>query len=152
MFKEDLKHGEQGEYIVWNILSKDPQIVNVLDVRGDKRFQGYDVDFLAQTTTKQFYFIEVKTDFKAQETNNIVYEVTSNSNEGCFARTKADYVYYYIPEDDKVLVISVTKIRDYIDTYMMKYVDMGDGAKGYLVNIDDLKQFGGIKKVYEGVK
>lgn len=77
-FWEDMKKGELGEALVWNYLVNKDTIRQVTDVRKDKRyFNKEDVDFLVQTWNNWIYKVEVKTDFKAHETNNIFYEVST---------------------------------------------------------------------------
>lgn len=148
-FKNDIKRGETGEHLVWNLLNKYPKVRNVIDVRNDKRFQAEDVDFLVETTDRQFRYVEVKTDYMAHRTGNIAFEISSSGNPGCLQRTKADEVFYYLPETNTVHVLNVSKVRDYIDTYRLQERPMGDSAIGYLIPIDRLCEFGAVRTVKE---
>ena len=151
MFSESLKEGESGEHVVWNILSKINEIRSVVDVRQDKHFQEDDVDFLVENMNRQFTPIEVKTDFKAQDTGNIVYEASTSGHIGCFEKTKAKYIYYYIPAAKKVHVINVKAMRTYLHEVRPDEKRMGDNSTGYLLPIADLVRANVIKHTYEGV-
>lgn len=137
-FVNDLSFGEIGEMVTWNILTKQENVRAIMDVRSDKRSQDDDVDFIVQYSNKQVYKIEVKTDRKAHETGNIIYELTSNSNPGCMARSKADYFYYYIPGLNKVYVLNNKGLRDYLDEHFYPEKNMGDGATGIVLPIKDI--------------
>ena len=140
MFSESLKEGEIGEHVVWNILQKHANIRSVIDVRQDKGFQEQDIDFLVENIHRQFFTIEVKTDFKAHETGNLVYELSSNGHIGCFERTQAKYIMYYIPASKIVHMIDVEKLRTYIHKNRPEERQMGDNATGFLIPLQDLKR------------
>ena len=151
MFSESLKEGEMGEHVVWNILSKSTSVRSIVDVRQDKNFQEQDIDFLIENDKRQFTPIEVKTDFKAQDTGNIVYEVSTSGHIGCFEKTKAKYIYYYIPAKKVVYMIDVKAFRTYLQKARPEEMKMGDNATGCLIPIDDLIREKVIKHTYEGV-
>jgi len=151
MFDESLKEGESGEHVVWNILQKLPKVRNVVDVRQDKEFQAQDIDFLVENFDRQFTPIEVKTDFKAHETGNIIYELSTSGHIGCFEKTKARYIYYYVPADRVVYAISVKALRNYVKKVQPEERRMGDNATGYLLPIKDLLKANVIKSTHEGV-
>lgn len=151
MFSESIKEGENGEHVVWNVLSKIKDIRSIVDVRQDKHFQEDDIDFLVENTSRQFTPIEVKTDYKAHETGNIVYEASTSGHIGCFEKTKAKYIYYYIPGAKKVHVINVKDFRTYLHETRPEEKKMGDNATGFLIPIKDLIDAKVIKHTYEGV-
>lgn len=151
MFSESLKEGESGEHVVWNILQKSPKVRSIVDVRMDKEFQSQDIDFLIENIDRQFTAIEVKTDFKAHETGNIIYELSTSGHVGCFEKTKAKYVYYYIPASKVVYMIDVIALRTYIHKVRPEERKMGDNATGFLLPIRDLINAKVIKYTYEGV-
>lgn len=151
MFSESLKEGESGEHVVWNILQKQSNIRNVVDVRMDKKFQEKDIDFLVENMNRQFTSIEVKTDFKAQETGNLVYELSTSNNIGCFEKTQAEYIMYYIPAEKVVHMIDVIALRTYIHKVRPEERKMGDNATGFLIPLQDLIKAKVIKYTYKGV-
>lgn len=149
-FWEDVKRGGLGESVVWNYLSSLDNVKEIIDVRKDRRyFNEEDVDFLIKAIDNNIYKVEVKTDFKAHETNNLFYEYESMIDKGCFDRTKSDVVYYFIPNNQTLLQIDVNKIKNYIDKNIntLKKVVGGDSAKGYLINIDTLENANVLKKI-----
>lgn len=151
MFEECLKTGGYGEHAIWNLFIKSPKVKSIVDVRDDKHFQELDIDFLVENLERQFTSIEVKTDFKAHETGNIVYEISTSNNVGCFEKTQAQFIAYFIPESRQVHMISVGALRRYISQVHPKEIRMGDNATGYLLPIEDLIKSKVIKITYEGV-
>lgn len=151
MFDESLKEGESGEHVVWNLLQNQPNIRSIVDVRKDKKFQEKDIDFLVENMNRQFTSIEVKTDFKAHETGNLVYEVTTSRHIGCFEKTQAEYIMYYIPANKVVYMIDVVGLRTYIHKVRPEERRMGDNATGFIIPIQDLIRAKVIKYTYKGV-
>lgn len=142
-FANDTKAGNKGETIVYSWLLRQPKIKNVLDVSDDIEFQKEDVDFLVLLSNKQVCKVEVKTDFKANETGNIPFETISTqylNSKGCCEKTKADKIFYYIYNTNDLFIADVKKVRNYINENKdkLKEVNMGDGAKGYLLKINEL--------------
>ena len=151
MFDESLKEGESGEHVVWNLLQNQKNIRSIVDVRKDKKFQEKDIDFLVENISRQFTSIEVKTDFKAHETGNLVYELTTSKHIGCFEKTQAEYIMYYIPADKVVHMIDVVGLRTYIHKVRPEERKMGDNATGFLLPLNDLIKAKVIKYTFEGV-
>ena len=149
-FDECLMTGGYGEHAVWNILTNQPKVRVIVDVRKDKRFQEKDIDFLVENADQQFTSVEVKTDFKAHETGNIVYELTTSGNVGCFEKTQADYIAYFVPKTKQVHMINVKALRKFIDLNKPKEIRMGDNATGYLIPIANLIKAKVINHTYEG--
>lgn len=137
-FKEDLQYGETGEHIAWVSLLESPKTRQVLDVRKDKYFQEKDIDFLQLDFQNKVNKIEVKTDRQAHETGNIAFETMSNTNIGCLERSEADFIYYYIEKTDEVIIIKLKELKGYIKHTSPREITMGDNARGYLLNIQDL--------------
>ena len=151
MFDDCIKNGGYGEHAVWNLLTSRETVRSVVDVRNDRGFQEKDIDFLVENFNRQFTAIEVKTDFKAHETGNIVYELTTGGNAGCFEKTEADFILYFVPRKKVVYMIDVQRLRAYVHNSHFNEVKMGDDATGFLIPIADLEQAKVIRQVYEGV-
>lgn len=151
MFSESLAEGGYGEHAIWNLFIKQPWVKSVVDVRDDKEFQEKDIDFLVEDKNRQFTSVEVKTDFKAHETGNIVYEATTNHALGCFEKTQAKYIMYFIPGSKEAHMINVVDLRTYLHKVRPTEIKMGDNATGFLLPIDELKANKVIKRTYEGV-
>lgn len=137
-FKEDLIYGETGEHVAWLNLLESPKTRQVLDVRKDKYFQAKDIDFLQLDFQNNVNKIEVKTDRKAHETGNIAFETDSNGNVGCLERSEADYIYYYLEKSKEVIILKLKELRGYIKHTNPREITMGDNAKGYLLDIQNL--------------
>jgi hypothetical protein len=150
-FQQGLKNGGYGEHAVWNMFNKMPKVRSVVDVREDKLFQASDIDFLVETIDRQFSAIEVKTDYKAHETGNIVYEVTTGGQIGCFEKTKAKYIAYFVPKSETVYLIGTRNFRQYVHNQELEPKRMGDDATGYLFSIEELIKNKIILRTYEGV-
>ena len=151
MFSESLKEGAYGEHAIWNLFIKLPGVRSVVDVRDDNGFQEKDIDFLIEDTKRQFTPIEVKTDFKAHETGNVVYELSTSNHTGCFEKTEAKYIIYFVPGENAAYQIDVKALRTYLHKARPEERQMGDSATGFLLPIRDLKAEGVIKRTYEGV-
>ena len=139
--EEELREGEKGELIVWNLFIKQKSIRSVVDVRDDLRFREEDVDFLVEDINRQFTKLEVKTDLYADKTGNFAYEKESSKTyhtKGCFEKTKADFIAYYVPGLNKVFLLNVRLLRDYVNGSNLRLVQMGDDALGYLIPFKEL--------------
>lgn len=150
--QKELHEGEKGELVVWNLFIKQKGIKSVVDVRDDLRFREEDVDFLIEDINRQFTKVEVKTDFMLDKTGNFAYEKESSKTyhtQGCFEKTKADFIAYYVPNINKVYLINVGLLRDFVHGSNLRLVQMGDDALGHLIPLNELKQREIIIKEYE---
>ena len=103
---------------------------------------------------------EVKTDFQANNTGNIAYELTSNGNPGCLGRSAADYVAYitFATEQNPnthFYMINLPEWRKLISNsnkdskWIFRWnVPMGEGAVGHLFRIEGLLSAGVARQVY----
>lgn len=142
-FQQDLKTGNIGEDVVYKFLLNDSNTSNLIDVRDDKVFQKLDVDFIQELKTGGCRMIEVKTDTQAHYTKNLAYEHTSNkyyNTIGCFEKTKADYIFYYLTETKEVYIIDTLRLRQHVRVHRNRFreVNMGDNALGYLIKLEEL--------------
>ena len=152
MFSDDLKFGKQGEEKIYQYLLTHPNTKYVIDTSDDIFFQSLDIDFLWQTKNNKIYKLEIKTDRLADKTKNIIYEYYSNKTyqtEGCFEKTEADYILYYIINENYFYNLNVKKLRQYVnekkDKLKIKY--MGDDALGYIIPIRLIEKYRLGKKI-----
>lgn len=143
MFNSDVQVGNKGEYIIYNYLSNHSSTINLIDVSKDKWFQQFDIDFL-QITNDEINKIEVKTDRIADKTGNMVYEVYSDKRFytlGCFEKTEADYIFYYLINTNILYIFYTQELREWVleHQHNLKLVEMGDFALGYIIKLNDLK-------------
>lgn len=139
-FADSLSMASIGEYAVWTYLNQLTSVKSLWDVREDYRFQLMDVDFLVMDAKRQVLWLEVKTDYHSQDTGNFVYEVSTSGNIGCFEKTKADTIAYYVPYSRNLYFLNVLALRNYVKTHELKKIRMGDNAEGYLLDIGDLER------------
>lgn len=151
MFEDSLKEGGKGEHTVWNYLQNQSWVRQVIDVRKDKGYQEKDIDFLVEDTSRQIHPIEVKTDMKAHETGNIVYELSTSGHIGCFEKTQAKYIMYYVPGNQELHRINVVAFRTYLQKIHPEPIKMGDNAEGFLLSIKELKDNKVIEVTTKGV-
>lgn len=142
-FHKDNIVGQNGEYIIYNYLSNHSSTINLIDVSKDKWFQQFDIDFI-QVTNEGINKIEVKTDKIADRTGNMVYEVYSDKRFytlGCFEKTEADYIFYYLINTNILYIFDTQELREWVleHQHNLKLVDMGDFALGYIIRLNDLK-------------
>lgn len=151
MMKQDLEFAKLGEEWVSTLLSQVG--CPVTDVRNDSYWMDKDVDYI----TTGFIFpreekLEVKTDRFIDKTSNYVYEFYSFANDnlskvtpGCFEKTEADYILYCRENSQIVDVLNMKRFRSYIKGLRKNNVplkDMGDHAKGYVINEKEINDNG----------
>lgn len=137
-----LRDGTVGEYITWNRFIKEPWCKQIVDVRDDAFFREMDVDFLLEDKDRQFHWLEVKTDSMTARTGNIAYEKTSNKridSTGCFEKTRAEWIAYYVPDLQKIFLLSADALRGMANSGRFPLIDMGDNALGYLIPVETIK-------------
>ena len=170
-FANDVKvYGPIGEQRLKEVLKeKGHKFEDVSDV---EKFRIFDIDILQynndETNSEKVldaYYMgkttsaadavayEVKTDTYGLISRNIVFEDLSNSNSGCMARTKADYLFYVFVDKNNEIVeeylINVKKLRwwlmsnfskinqcDYLQSRSMRRGQDNTGI--FLINIDHL--------------
>lgn len=149
-FEQDIKTGKIGEKLAREILEKSSNTVSVIDCSDDKFFQALDIDYLVETKSGRVIKYEVKTDTQAHRTGNMVWEATTSGHIGCFEKTSANYILYYLSGNGKLYGFWVKPMRRYVHRYNLRKVRMGDSATGYLMNIEDLVKKHLIKEIDYG--
>ena len=170
-FANDVKvYGPIGERRLMEILKEKGHKFE--DVSYIEEFRIFDIDILqynndetnAEKVLDAYYIgkttsaadavaYEVKTDTYGLISRNIVFEDLSNSNSGCMARTKADYLFYvFIDKNNEIVeeyLINIKKLRrwlmsnfekinqcDYLQSRSMRRGQDNTGI--FLINIDHL--------------
>ena len=151
-FRKDNKFGEIGENKISKYILSLPITMGIVDVSKDECFQQFDIDFLQITTDGDINKIEVKTDKIADKTGNMVYEKYSNKQyftKGCFEKTKADYIFYYLININVIYIFNTQELIQWVWEHEHEYelVDMGDSASGYIIKLSDLKDISIKKKI-----
>ena len=143
-FRTDNEIGNKGENAIFNFLSTYPSTTAIINVTKDEWFQQFDIDFIWQDTEYNTFKIEVKTDRLADKTGNMVYEIWSDKrthSKGCFEKTEADYIFYYLINNRTLYVFNTKELREWVLEHIddLKQTDMGDSAFGYVIRLGDLK-------------
>ena len=144
-FITDIKIGNNGEDIIYNYLLHHSSTKIVVNVTNDEWFQQFDIDFLQITKDNQINKIEVKTDRMADRTGNMVYEVYSDKrtySQGCFEKTEADYIFYYLINTNILYIFNTYELRQWVEEHKdkLRLTNMGDYALGYIIPLNDLKE------------
>ena len=145
MFNSDVQVGNKGENIIYDYLMNHPSTDSVVNVSNDKWFQQFDIDFIQIDGDGGVNKIEVKTARLADKTGNMVYEVWSDKrfySKGCFEKTEADYIFYYLINTNILYIFDTQGLREWVleHQHNLKLVDMGDYALGYIIPLNDLKE------------
>lgn len=135
-FERDLILGKSAEREAFLFLLNQRNTAGIIDSSNDEYYQKLDVDLLVLTNTGKIVKYEVKYDRMCDETGNIVFETKSNGNIGCLERSHADWLYYRTKST--TYLIDMASLRKYIEYESPMEIDMGDGAKGYLLKVDRL--------------
>lgn len=147
-FLGDLDYGKKGEERVKRHLQGYRNIAEVRDISNTKKGIDDDIDLELVYTDGHTSTLEIKTDSMAHRTGNIAYEEFSHKNPGCFARTKADHIYYLLQETGDVYILNPENFRKFIaemkndkekaKSLRVRPTRMGQGASGYLVPITSI--------------
>ena len=143
-FNSDIQVGNKGENIIYDYLMNHPSTDILINVSNDSWFQQFDIDFIQVDGDGDVNKIEVKTDRLADKTGNMVYEVWSDKrfySKGCFEKTEADYIFYYLINTNILYIFDTQELREWVleHQHNLKLVDMGDYALGYIIPFNDLK-------------
>lgn len=145
-FYSDIEIGTKGEDAIYDYLISHPSTFNVINVSDDEWFQQFDIDFIQVATGENYDInkIEVKTDRIADKTGNIVYEVFSDRRfhtKGCFEKTHADYIFYYLINTKILYIFNTQELRQWVYEHRdkLRLANMGDYALGYIIPLNDLK-------------
>ena len=140
-FKQDSTiYGPIGEQRLKEILTEKGH--NFEDVSDVEEFRIFDIDILQynndETNSEKVldaYYMgkttnaadavsyEVKTDTYGIVSRNIVFEDLSNSNSGCMARTKADFLFY----------VFLNKQNEIVEEYLINIKHCGSGVNKAMI-------------------
>ena len=80
----------------------------------------------------------------ADKTGNMVYEIYSDRrtcSQGCFEKTQADYILYYLINTKVLYIFDTQELREWVHKHKNELWQtcMGDFAIGYVIPLNDLK-------------
>ena len=160
-FEDSNNLGKWGEGIIRTYLEGKPNIRRYQDVSDIESYRKQDIDAILHFLSGKRQKIEIKTD--KYTTGNIFYETESCiefNTPGCMEKTRAEFLYYYLPGFDKVYVLQMDKYRIWfhLHKHMFKYHKFKNSKKsgdthsgGYAIPISYLEAHFSEKywKVYE---
>lgn len=140
-FNNDIKRGEEGEIVFYEYFLQNGE--KLIDTRKIEYFMEKDIDFILDDIFSNQTF-EIKTDYLAHRTGNIPWEKYSYYSDsfkttGCFEKTEATYLVFYIYHLKKLIFYRTKELREYVrkNEYKFPLKNIGDNAKGYLLRIED---------------
>tara|TARA_Y100000310_G_C20644818_1_gene795974 strand:- start:1143 stop:1601 length:459 start_codon:yes stop_codon:yes gene_type:complete len=142
-FHKDLEVEEKNKTFICEFLGE--KGYTILEDRND-----YQYDLLVEKNGKQFK-VELKEDFKAEETGNVAVEFHSRGKPSGISKTKAQYYVYTVHLKEKIeIVIASTRnlryfFRESFDYRTVVGGDDGSYTKMYLIDYNTFKKLG---KVY----
>jgi len=117
-----------------------PNTAGIIDVRGDPKYRGIDIDFILQRIDGSECPIEVKTDqYRSQ---NIFYETVSaveTNSLGCMHKSKAKYLAYYFINDDKLYIIELKQFNDWMRKLIAEHCPVAEFKQFKNKRFDDSK-------------
>lgn len=134
-FKKDLEHGQKVEDIVLKNIHKKYPMASKLE----GKIKPYDI-YIPELNI----YIEVKGDFKSQDTGNIVIEIEMYNKPSGLNSTKSDVWVIYTGKE--FIYITPSRIWECVSRNMLtpvQFTGFGDmqSKKAYLVKLEQLKQF-----------
>lgn len=115
-FNKSINVGDYGEQIIKSYFKTNPNIVYVIDVSKNKKYQDKDIDFIVKLKNGENISVELKTD--TYDTGNIFYEVISNKEYnvlGCMIKSKAKCLLYYFIKTKELYIIDLKSYRKWIN-------------------------------------
>jgi len=100
-----------------------------------------------------FYMNGILCKFKMTRNSqvNILFEMENNGRTGWFQKTRAKYFVFYIEPEDKIYIIDIIKVKDYISNPLHKVETTKKGTIGdgysYMIPIRVLLDHNLIKEV-----
>ena len=144
MYYDDLKTGNYGRETVKKYLESLEDTSYVKDVSDDENLNNYGIDLIwIRTDKKTAETVMVRTDRKADNTKNFVYEDVENKKKktpGKFKRMKASMILYFCSGNRALYAINPVKLDKYVhaEDSTCELKNMGDHGQGYVLQIDDL--------------
>lgn len=115
-FNKSINIGDYGEQIIKAYFETNPNIVDVIDVSKDKKYQDKDIDFIVKLKNGEDISIELKTD--TYDTGNIFYEAISNKEHnvlGCMIKSKAKCLFYYFIKTKELYIIDFKAYKKWVN-------------------------------------
>lgn len=139
-FNSDLRKGRYAELKFMGYLAKEG--FDFTDVGKVRMYQKMDIDIVIHGEDFDVD-IEIKSDEGIAQYGNLAIETISSRNiwsDGWIKYTKAKWLIFYVPQQDKFYKFMTEHIKEYIETKSCREVDAGSG-RCKLVPIKGLVKF-----------
>lgn len=141
-FKEQLALGQSDE----NRLDQHfRQFFVIVPASSDEQRTGIDRHYIKD---KRTYSVEYKSDRRAKETGHAFIETVSvdaNDKPGWIYTSQATYLFYFVPNDDLVYMLTLRKMRNQLPRWERECRSVAVPNEGYstvglLVDIGDIER------------
>lgn len=146
-FYEDLYDGKRGEHMVAAALKERNHTIT--DVSDDWYYRFNDIDFLLENSKHQTTSLEVKNDMASERTGNLFIETYNSGNErhsykGWFFYCAAEYICFLQETAHKAHIVLFDELKEHMAAKSYRTANSSN-ARGYLLPLDELKQFNSYK-------
>ena len=129
-FDEQLSKGQAAEKKLDSLFS-DTYVIQEAEMKDQRR--GIDRFFVSRKLNTALS-VEYKTDWRAAKTGNAFVETVSvdtQNKPGWAKSSQADYLVYYVPDDELVYVMKMKKMREHLNEWMSRYPERKIPNQGY---------------------
>jgi len=147
-FARQLDKGQKAEVFLDKFFSEHFDYT-VLTVTREQQQRGIDRTFIKRGATQFRFTVEYKTDWTASRTGNVFVEtvsVDSANKPGWAFASQADLLIYYVPGDDLIYVMFLSKLRRMLPRWQGQYPsappipNKGYNTLGLLVPMHEFEQ------------
>ena len=140
-FYDDLARGKRGEKLVYDALTARGSIIT--DLRDDREARFNDIDFLLEKDGKTTT-LEVKTDFRSEETGNLFIEYENSNNKshkykGWYCYCKAQYLCFVQETARKAYIVLFDELKQTLKKNTFRTAN-SKNAVGFLFPLTRLAQ------------
>ena len=141
-FYTDLDYGKRGEKMVELALTAKGN--KLIDVSGDLEYRRNDIDFVVERK-RDTITLEVKSDFRSQDTGNFFVEYQNNNNighnfEGWYSYSQAQYICFVQQERHKAYIVLFDELARDIEKNNYRRA-RSNNSWGFLVPIENIVEY-----------
>ena len=141
-FYTDLDYGKRGEKMVELALTAKGN--KMIDVSDDTNYKKYDIDFVVERK-RDTITLEVKSDFRSQETGNFFVEYQNSNNtkhncEGWYYYSQAQFVCFVQQDFHKAYIVLFDELARDIEKNNYRRA-RSNNSWGFLVPIENVVEY-----------
>ena len=142
-FYTSLEYGKRGERMVELALTAKGN--KMIDVSDDLQYRKYDIDFVVERK-RDTITLEVKSDYKSQETGNFFVEYQNDNNvnhnfEGWYHYSQAQFICFVQQEFHKAYIVLFDELVNDIEKKNSYRRARSNNSWGYLVPITNIAEY-----------